>query len=186
MKYAKNNVHSRFYIFIILKTEFFRKGVFSQSLVFLCLWKIAIGARFCLCRTEKGRTMCAPTVICKCRLIKSMQFANTRSDEFIPPSGKALAAYKTSQVLCEITRKRVARHCYPPGDLLLPFGQFTLCRVCVELPVCVAERHPRTAYRSSNGRVMRVPTQEQPDCRSPIPKRSPLSDCRRAVRIRER
>ena len=43
MKYAKNNMHSRFYIFIILKTEFFRKGVFSQSLVFLCLWKSAIG-----------------------------------------------------------------------------------------------------------------------------------------------
>ena len=62
MKYAKNNIHRRFYIFIILKTEFFRKGGFSQSLVFLYLWKIAIGARFRLCRTEKGRTMCAPTV----------------------------------------------------------------------------------------------------------------------------
>ena len=23
---------------------------------------------------------------------------------------------------------RFVRHCYPPGDLLLPFGQFTLCR----------------------------------------------------------
>ena len=25
-----------------------------------------------------------------------------------------------------------------PGDLLLPYGQFTLCRACAEQPVCVA------------------------------------------------
>ena len=30
MKYAKNNIHSRFYIFIILKTGFFRKGGFHK------------------------------------------------------------------------------------------------------------------------------------------------------------
>ena len=30
MKYAKNNIYSRFYIFIILKTEFFRKGGFHK------------------------------------------------------------------------------------------------------------------------------------------------------------
>ena len=34
--------------------------------------------------------------------------------------------------------ERIARHCYPPGDLLLPFGQFTLCRACVDLTACVA------------------------------------------------
>ena len=32
-----------------------------------------------------------------------------------------------SQVPFGITCTRVARHCYPLGDLLLPFGQFTLC-----------------------------------------------------------
>ena len=37
----------------------------------------------------------------------------------------------SSQVLSIITCSRIARHCYPPGDLLLPFGQFTLCRACV-------------------------------------------------------
>ena len=36
--------------------------------------------------------------------------------------------------------QRVARHGYPPGDLLLPFGQFTLCRACVDKTVCVAVR----------------------------------------------
>ena len=38
-------------------------------------------------------------------------------------------------------RKRVARHGYPPGDLLLPFGQFTLCRACVDENACVAVRY---------------------------------------------
>ena len=36
--------------------------------------------------------------------------------------------------------ERIARHCYLSGDLLLPFGQFTLCRACVDLPTCVAVR----------------------------------------------
>ena len=27
------------------------------------------------------------------------------------------------------------------GDLLLPFGQFTLCRACGEEPICVAARN---------------------------------------------
>ena len=31
------------------------------------------------------------------------------------------------------TGKNVARHCYPPGDPLLPFGQFTLCRALLEV-----------------------------------------------------
>ena len=30
----------------------------------------------------------------------------------------------------------------PQGTLSLPFGQFTLCRACVELPICVAVRNP--------------------------------------------
>ena len=34
------------------------------------------------------------------------------------------------QELSVVTRKRVARHGYPLGDLLLPFGQFTSCRAC--------------------------------------------------------
>ena len=30
----------------------------------------------------------------------------------------------------------------PQGTLSCPFGQFTLCRACVELPICVAVRNP--------------------------------------------
>ena len=33
------------------------------------------------------------------------------------------------------------RHCHPPGDPLLPFGQFTLCRACADEITCVAERY---------------------------------------------
>ena len=53
-----------------------------------------------------------------------------------------------SQVPSVITCKRVARHGYPPGDPLLPYGQFTLCRACAVLPVCVAVRYLtlRTGY----------------------------------------
>ena len=46
-----------------------------------------------------------------------------------------------SQVPCATTRKRVARHRHPPGDPLLPFGQFTLCRACGDETACVAERY---------------------------------------------
>ena len=37
--------------------------------------------------------------------------------------------------------ERIARHCYPPGDLLLPFGQFTLCRACGDGTACVAAEY---------------------------------------------
>ena len=46
-----------------------------------------------------------------------------------------------SQVPFVTTRKRVARHRHPPGDPLLPFGQFTLCRACGDETACVAERY---------------------------------------------
>ena len=43
-----------------------------------------------------------------------------------------------SQVLSIITCSRIARHGYPPGDPLLPYGQFTLCRACLDEITCVA------------------------------------------------
>ena len=43
-----------------------------------------------------------------------------------------------SQVLSIITCSRIARHGYPPGDLLLPYRQFTLCRACLDEITCVA------------------------------------------------
>ena len=46
-----------------------------------------------------------------------------------------------SQELSVVTRKRVVRHGYPPGDLLLPFGQFTSCRVCGDEAAGVAVRN---------------------------------------------
>ena len=57
-----------------------------------------------------------------------------------------------SQVPSGITRSSVARHGHPPGDPLLPFGQFTLCRACVEQPTCVAVRCLRTANISRKTR----------------------------------
>ena len=36
---------------------------------------------------------------------------------------------------------RVARHGHPPGDPLLPFRQFTLCRACGDETACVAARY---------------------------------------------
>ena len=45
------------------------------------------------------------------------------------------------QELSVVTRKRVARHGYPQRDLLLPFGQFTLCRACGDEAACVAVRN---------------------------------------------
>ena len=46
-----------------------------------------------------------------------------------------------SQVPSGITCPKIARHGHPPGDPLLPFGQFTLCRACVDETVCVAVRY---------------------------------------------
>ena len=45
------------------------------------------------------------------------------------------------QELSVVTRKRVARHGYPTGDLLLPFGQFTSCRACGDEAAGVAVRN---------------------------------------------
>ena len=49
--------------------------------------------------------------------------------------------YLNSQVSSVTTCQRVARHGYPPGDLLLPFGQFTLCRACGDGTACVAAEY---------------------------------------------
>ena len=46
----------------------------------------------------------------------------------------------SAQALSVITRKRIVRHCYPPGDLLLPFGQFTLCRTQRRTVMCSSNR----------------------------------------------
>ena len=59
MKYAKNNIRGRFYIFIILKAEFFRKGGFSQSLVFPVCGKSPQARSFVCAEQKKRRTMCA-------------------------------------------------------------------------------------------------------------------------------
>ena len=48
-----------------------------------------------------------------------------------------MSAHFNPKVLSIITRQQIARHGYPPGDLLLPFGQFTLCRACGEENACV-------------------------------------------------
>ncbi|WP_417002463.1 hypothetical protein, partial [Agathobaculum sp.] len=52
----------RFYIFIILKTEFFRKGGISQSLVIPGCGKSPQACSFVCGEQKKRRTMCAPTV----------------------------------------------------------------------------------------------------------------------------
>ena len=82
-----------------------------------------------------------------------------------------------SPVLSITTRSRIARHCYPPGDLLLPFGQFTLCRACVELPTCVAERYPTLCIGFGMGAPC-SPTVEKILCRSLFSKRSHIGNLR--------
>ena len=44
-------------------------------------------------------------------------------------------------MLSIITGSQIVRHCHPPGDPLLPFGQFTLCRACGDETACVAARY---------------------------------------------
>ena len=55
------------------------------------------------------------------------------------------APYGTTSAIrrccAEYPGQRVARHGYPPGDPLLPFGQFTLCRACGDETACVAARY---------------------------------------------
>ena len=55
------------------------------------------------------------------------------------------APYGTTSAIrrcrAEYPGQRVAWHGYPPGDPLLPFGQFTLCRACGDETVCVAVRY---------------------------------------------
>ena len=61
-------------------------------------------------------------------------------------------------MLSIITRYRIVRHCYPPGDPLLPFGQFTLCRACLDEITCVAVMYLtlRTGYEK-HGRKNPLP-----------------------------
>ncbi len=69
------------------------------------------------------------------------------------------APYGTTSAIrrccAEYPGQRVARHGYPPGDPLLPFGQFTLCRACGDETACVAVRYltlriGRERYGSKN------------------------------------
>lgn len=150
MKYAKTNVRSRFYIFIIPKTRFSRKGAFSQSLVFLCLWKIAIGARFCLCRTEKERAMRAPAVVCKCRWIGSVKFGKQRCAEVGAPYGNTSRLYLAIRRICKTVQNNAksrqvftsARHSQVPSVSAEQTSCATLsCRACVDETICVAVRY---------------------------------------------
>ena len=66
------------------------------------------------------------------------------------------------------TCQRVARHGYPPGDLLLPYGQFTLCRACGDLTACVAAEYLTLRIGRGMGAHCAPPTEEKILCRSPL------------------
>ena len=78
-------------------------------------------------------------------------------------------------MLCVTTCQSVARHCYPPGDSLLPCGQFTLCCACGDFPVCVAVMYLtlRTGF-ARHGSKNPLPF--------PISKRSHGGNLRRAIK----
>ena len=56
------------------------------------------------------------------------------------PCGCACAAEFTGAVRRHQTTE-LRNTGIPPGDLLLPFGQFTLCCACVEQTACVAVKY---------------------------------------------
>ena len=70
-------------------------------------------------------------------------------------------------MLSIITRYRIVRHCYPPGDPLLPFGQFTLCRTQRRLNHMCSRTVSGTAYRFRHGSTLCSPTVEKILCRPP-------------------
>ena len=59
----------------------------------------------------------------------NVQMVDKRCAEVGAPYGTTSAIRSCR---AEYPSQRVARHGYPPGDPLLPFGQFTLCRACGE------------------------------------------------------
>ena len=78
------------------------------------------------------------------------------------------------QVPCVATCKRVARHCYPPGDLLLPFGQFTLCRAYEDKTACVAVCCLTLRIGGDMGALRAPLRQKKSSAVPPISKRSPV------------
>ena len=93
--------------------------------------------------------MCSPTIA---RVQLNLQAVSRKvapQGTFSCPDGQFTLPHPTvkfvdrcnPQELSVVTRKRVARHGYPPGDLLLPFGQFTSCRACGDEAACVAVRN---------------------------------------------
>ena len=69
-----------------------------------------------------GRGALTPPNITTCRWF-------TRRGEGTPPYGN-IYRYILPVGTVRNNVQKFARHCYPPGDSLLPFGQFTWCRAC--------------------------------------------------------
>ena len=73
--------------------------------------------------------------------------------------------------------QRVAQHGYPPGDLLLPFGQFTLCCACVEQTACVAVKYLALRIGREMGAHCAPLRKKKILCRSPIVSVLQISPC---------
>ena len=76
--------------------------------------------------------------------------------------------YLNSQVPSVITCQRVARHGYPPGDLLFALRAIHLVSRLRRRNRMCSSRVSGTAYRQGNGSTLYSPTEEKILCRSPF------------------
>ena len=83
------------------------------------------------------------------------------------------------QVPCVITCERVARHCYPQGPSLALRAIHLVPRLRRPNRLC-SSKLSGTANRQRNGSTLCSPTVGKILCRSPVSKRSPVSDLRQA------
>ena len=87
-----------------------------------------------------------------------------------------------SQMPSVVTRPTSCATRVSPGDLLLPFGQFTLCRACVDKTVCVAVRKLALRRGREMGAHCAPLRKKKILCRSHFSERSPVSGLRQANR----
>ena len=123
--------------------------------------------------------MCSPYgIACSNRLIRCAEVVPqgtfscpNRQFTLSHPAVEHSSLDKTRRCRPQPPDERVAQHCYPPGDLLLPFGQFTLCRtqrrvtdMCSSPVSDTAVRLRKTQKKKSSAAPLRVSTLQISPC----------------------
>ena len=107
-----------------------------------------------------GRANSRPCGYARCRWVTSGAPRSHATVSSVIKQNPQMPSMTTEQTSC-------ATRISPPGDPLLLFGQFTLCRACAEQPVCVAVRNP-ALRRGRNGSTLCPPAVIKILCCSPF------------------